>query len=116
MKTDHVLENYGKAISDIESLARFITEAVPFRKQHPVSRPSFTCNVTKEDYCKMVEKTKEYIGNGDIFQAVISRRFETDYSDNLLNAYRVLRTTNPSPYMVFMQNNDVQLISTSPDA
>jgi anthranilate synthase component 1 len=115
MKTDHVLENYGKAISDIEALTRFITEAVPFRKQYLVSRPSFTCNVTKNDYCKMVEKTKEYIGNGDIFQTVISRRFETVYSDNLLNAYRVLRTTNPSPYMVFMQNNDVQLISTSPE-
>jgi anthranilate synthase component 1 len=63
----------------------------------------------------MVNKTKEYIKKGDIFQAVISRRFETEYNDSLLNAYRVLRTTNPSPYMVFMQNDDVQLISTSPE-
>ena len=115
MKTDKVLENYGKAVSDIEALTRFITETVPVQKQYNGSKPSFTCNVTKEEYCKMVEKTKEYIVNGDIFQAVISRRFTTEYKDNLLNAYRVLRTTNPSPYMVFMQNKDVQLISTSPE-
>ena len=115
MKTDKVLENYGKAVSDIEHLARFIMEITPFPKQAILSKPSFHCNVTKEEYCKMVERTKEYIVNGDIFQAVISRRFETEYKDNLLNAYRVLRTTNPSPYMVFMQNDDVQLISTSPE-
>jgi anthranilate synthase component 1 len=115
MKTDKVLENYGKAVTDIEYLTRFIMEQVPFQKVITESKPSFSCNVTKDEYCSMVEKTKEYIVNGDIFQAVISRRFETVYKDNLLNAYRVLRTTNPSPYMVFMQNDDVQLISTSPE-
>jgi anthranilate synthase component 1 len=115
MKTDKVLENYGKAVSNIEYLTRFITEAIPFTRQFSTCKPSFTCNLSKEEYCSMVEKTKEYIVNGDIFQAVISRRFETEYKDNLLNAYRVLRTTNPSPYMVFMQNDDVQLISTSPE-
>ncbi len=115
MMTDKVLENYGKAVSDIENLTRFIMDTVPFSKVPTESKPNFTCNVSKEEYCNLVEKTKEYIVNGDIFQAVISRRFETEYKDNLLNAYRVLRTTNPSPYMVFMQNDDVQLISTSPE-
>ena len=115
MKTDKVLENYGRAVSEIEALTRFITEPVLITKNTAGSKPSFTCNVTKEEYCSMVEKTKEYIVNGDIFQAVISRRFETEYTDDLLNAYRVLRTTNPSPYMVFLQNDGVQLISTSPE-
>jgi anthranilate synthase component I len=115
MRTDQVLENYGKAVSDIENLARFIMEVTPVHKQYTMHKPAFHCNVSKDEYCKMVERTKEYIVNGDIFQAVISRRFETEYKDNLLNAYRVLRTTNPSPYMVFMQNDDVQLISTSPE-
>lgn len=115
MQTDKVLENYEKTLSDIENLTRFITDPLPYQKLQTESKPVFTCNVSKEEYCRMVEKTKEYIVNGDIFQAVISRRFETDYKDSLLNAYRVLRTTNPSPYMVFMQNNEVQLISTSPE-
>jgi anthranilate synthase component 1 len=115
MKTDAPLENYNRAISELEGLTRFISKPVPFTKSCISSKPSFHCSVTKEEFCAKVEKTKEYIVNGDIFQAVISRRFETDYSDSLLNAYRVLRTTNPSPYMVFLQNDDVQLISTSPE-
>ena len=115
MKTDKVLENYGKAVAEIESLTRFIMEPAIYEKASLSANPKFTCNVSKEEYCKLVEKTKEYILNGDIFQAVISRRFETEYKDSLLNAYRVLRTTNPSPYMVFMQNKDVQIISTSPE-
>lgn len=115
MKTDKVMENYGKAVADIESIIRLINDPLPLSKLHTGSNPQFTCNVSKEEYCTMVEKTKEYIKNGDIFQAVISRRFETEYSDSLLNAYRVLRTTNPSPYMVFMQTDETQLISTSPE-
>lgn len=115
MKTDKVLENYGKAVSDIGKLAQLILEGTPLHKEYVFSKPQFTCNVTKEEYFEMVEKTKEYILKGDIFQAVISRRFEAEYKDGLLNAYRVLRTTNPSPYMVFMRNGDLQLISASPE-
>ena len=63
----------------------------------------------------MVEKTIEHIKEGDIFQGVISRRFEADYKDSLLNAYRVLRTTNPSPYMYFIQSDDVQIAGASPE-
>ena len=63
----------------------------------------------------MVEKAKEYIREGDIFQAVISRRFVSDYEESLINPYRVLRTTNPSPYMVYMNLDDVEIMSTSPE-
>lgn len=115
MRANNVLENYGKAISDIEKLVRLITEDSLPHKKSASHKAQFTCSVTKEEYCSMVEKAKEYIVKGDIFQAVISRHFETEYKDNLLNAYRVLRTINPSPYMVFMQNDDIQLISTSPE-
>jgi len=117
MRTDKVLENYGKAVADIERLTRLLLDTGVGSSQikGSGSRPAFRCNVSREEYCRMVERTKEYIKDGDIFQAVISRRYETHYSDSLLNAYRVLRTTNPSPYMVFMQYNDLQLISTSPE-
>ncbi|MDD4843962.1 MAG: anthranilate synthase component I [Anaerotignum sp.] len=115
MKTDNVLENYGKAVSDIECLSAFITDPMPTQKVTATSVPHFTSNFTQEEFCKAVEKVREYIYDGDIFQAVISRRFETEYHDSLLNAYRVLRTTNPSPYMVFMQCDDNQIISASPE-
>ena len=53
--------------------------------------------------------------DGDIFQAVISRQFSSPYEGSLLNAYRVLRTTNPSPYMVYMKLDDDEIMSTSPE-
>ena len=90
-----------------------LTDPIPYDK--PLPAPEFTCNLSKEEYCKMVEKTKYYIREGDIFQGVISRRFEADYDGSLLNAYRVLRTTNPSPYMYYIQINDMQIAGTSPE-
>lgn len=115
MRTGSVMENYGKAVAEIERMLRLILDESPLPRSHTKSVPHFTCNVSQEKYCEMVDRAKDYIRAGDIFQAVISRRFETEYHDSLLNAYRVLRTTNPSPYMVFMQADDVQLISTSPE-
>ena len=51
----------------------------------------------KEAYCDMVRKAKHYIKEGDIFQVVLSNRLEADFEGSLLDAYRGLRTTNPSP-------------------
>ena len=62
-----------------------------------------------------MEKTREYLFDGDIFQAVLSRCFVSDYEGSLINPYRVLRTTNPSPYMVYMNLEDVEIMSTSPE-
>lgn len=115
MKTDKVMENYGKATADIQSIIHMIRQAEV--KEIPLSdsKIDFTCNVSKEDYCKIIEKTKEYIVNGDIFQAVIARQFSSPYEGSLINPYRVLRTTNPSPYMVFMKIDDDELMSSSPE-
>lgn len=115
MPADNVQENYNKALADIEEIAGLITRQGEITESRMESKPSFTCNVSGEEFCDMVQKAKEYMKKGEIYQAIISRRFETEYKDSLLNAYRVLRTTNPSPYMVFMQKDDVQIISTSPE-
>ncbi len=115
MKTDDLTNSYNKALNDIYDIVNLINDLSLIPNQNIQEKPQFICNVSKEEYCNMVEKTKQYITKGDIFQAVISRRFETSYKSSLLNAYRVLRTTNPSPYMVFIQIDDVQLISTSPE-
>ncbi len=115
MKTDKVMENYGKATADIQSIIHMIRQAEV--KEIPISdsKIDFTCNVSKEEYCKIIEKTKEYIVDGDIFQAVIARQFSSPYEGSLINPYRVLRTTNPSPYMVFMKIDDDELMSSSPE-
>lgn len=106
---------YKRAAEELNAFVETlrITEPVPY--EEPVPAPEFKCNLSREEYCGMVEKTKKYIREGDIFQGVISRRFEAEYDGSLLNAYRVLRTTNPSPYMYYMKIKDMQIAGTSPE-
>lgn len=115
MKTDKVMENYGRAMAEIENLVSVIRSGVPLLQKRQKEQVEFDCSVSKEEYCSMVEQTKKYIRNGDIFQAVISRQFTTPYKGSLINPYRVLRTTNPSPYMVFMHIDGEEIMSTSPE-
>lgn len=115
MKTDHVMENYGKAAADIQNIINLIRTAPTPEIPVSPSKINFTCNVTKEEYCRLIDRTKEYIVDGDIFQAVISRQFTTPYEGSLINPYRVLRTTNPSPYMVYLSIDGEEIMSTSPE-
>lgn len=115
MKTYDVNRQYEKAKSDIQEIISIITDASPLPKLESDENVEFTSTYTKEEFCKMVEKTKEYIFDGDIFQCVVSRCFEADYNGSLINAYRVLRVTNPSPYMVYMNIEGEEIISTSPE-
>ncbi len=113
--TDNLEENYGRAVQEIQKLISLIGDPAPLPVFNADENPQFSCNVTKEEFCRRVEKTKQYITEGDIFQAVISRRFEADYKGSLLNTYRVLRTTNPSPYMFYIRTGDVEIAGTSPE-
>ena len=56
---------------------------------------------------QLLKKTQHYIKEGDIFQCVVSNRREAEFEGSLLNAYRVLRTLNPSPYMFYLSGGDV---------
>ncbi len=115
IKTDNLSENYKSAEQVINETAKLINSEEPLPKLKTPKHTEFVCNFEKQDYCDVVERTKEYIRDGDIFQAVISRRFEADFDGSLINAYRVLRTTNPSPYMVFMSIDGQEVMSTSPE-
>lgn len=109
------LEGFNKAVIELKNIEALLRENTPTPKQNIDEKIEFTCNMPKEVYISLVEKTKNYIKEGDIFQAVISRRFEARSKSSLLNAYRILRTTNPSPYMYFIQNNDLQITGASPE-
>ena len=115
MKTDQVMENYGAACAKLEQISRMIHEETPLAPSNVKSHPDFQCSLSKNEYCQMVEKAKAYIENGDIFQAVLSRTFKSPWTDSLLNPYRVLRTSNPSPYMVYLHMDSLEIISTSPE-
>lgn len=116
VRTDgNIEENYAKAKADIRGIISLVRDDTPLPEEPAYNKVKFTCNVTEEEYADIVEKTREYIFDGDIFQAVLSRQFVSDYEGSLINPYRVLRTTNPSPYMVYMNMEDVEIMSTSPE-
>jgi anthranilate synthase component 1 len=73
-------------------------------------------NFKKDDYKKAVEKSKEHIFAGDIFQVVLSQKFQIDYSGDIFQVYRSLRTINPSPYMFYLDFVDYQIIGSSPES
>ena len=115
MKSKDGLQGYNSALLEIEKMIALINDHTTLEDEQSPADVEFKCNVSKEEYCKMIEKTKHYIYEGDIFQGVISRKFEADYSGSLMNAYRVLRTTNPSPYMYFIQSENMQIAGASPE-
>ena len=78
-------------------------------------RLSYTSNTSSETYCANVNKAKDYIRAGDIFQVVLSQRLSTPYTGHPFNLYRSLRIINPSPYMAYYQFGDWQLIGSSPE-
>ncbi|MEM3051385.1 MAG: anthranilate synthase component I [Candidatus Bathyarchaeia archaeon] len=72
-------------------------------------------NVTKEQFEESVKKAKEYIAAGDIFQVVLSKRYELHFTGDLIAFYRSLREINPSPYMYFLKTADRQIVGSSPE-
>jgi anthranilate synthase component 1 len=73
-------------------------------------------NVTKADFLANVERAQEYIRAGDIFQVVLSQRFDLDTNVAPLEVYRILRTLNPSPYMYYLKLDEEVIVGASPEA
>lgn len=115
IKTDDLEANYNKAVLELEGMRQLIrkgekAEHVPLKLKSDF-KPLFD----QEAYCRMVEKGKHYIKEGDIFQVVLSNRLEAEMEGSLLDAYRVLRTTNPSPYMFYFSGTDGEIAGASPE-
>lgn len=108
-------EEYKTAETELKKLAELIRngEAIKEPKGRLLSEP--TPLFSEEKYCEMVEKAKYHIHEGDIFQIVLSNRIEAEYEGSLLDAYRVLRTVNPSPYMFYFCGLDVEVAGASPE-
>lgn len=80
-----------------------------------VTADDYRSNVTKSEFIDNVLRAKEYIRAGDIFQVVLSQRFEMNTSVSPLHVYRVLRTMNPSPYMYYLKMGEERIVGTSPE-
>jgi anthranilate synthase component 1 len=75
----------------------------------------FKSSFTRDEYCELVEKAKEYIRAGDIFQVVPSQRLSVPFRARPVDVYRALRALNPSPYMYFLDLGAAQIVGSSPE-
>ena len=114
-KTDNLEVTYPQAVEEIDRIIKLIREGEPVEAVPGKMTSDFRRLFEKDEYCAMVEKAKKYIYEGDIFQVVLSNRLEADFEGSLLNTYRVLRTTNPSPYMFYFSSDDIEIAGASPE-
>ena len=113
--TDSLPEEFIKAMVTLKKMEEIIRCGQP-KKAEPGRRLSeFRSLFDQGEYCEKVERAKHYIREGDIFQVVLSNRLEADFGGSLLDAYRILRTTNPSPYMFYFSSNDIEMAGASPE-
>jgi anthranilate synthase component 1 len=96
----------------IRELERLLTKQ-PESKE--LAANGLRVNVTRDRFENNVSKAKRYIKAGDIFQAVLSKRFEFSFKGDLVNFYRALREINPSPYMYFLKMNERAIVGSSPE-
>lgn len=115
MKTDDLETNYQKACDDLIEIADLIKNGEKTYIEPLKLKSDFKPVFSREKYCSMVEKAKNYIYEGDIFQVVLSNRIEAEITGSLFDTYRVLRTTNPSPYMFYFSSNDIEIAGASPE-
>jgi len=117
---DEKINNYEKKYSDIkkeiDKLLKQSSLSNNYLKQKITSKNiKVKSNTSKSKFLNMVNKAKNYIKIGDIFQVVLSQRFEAKLSKSPLDIYKKLRVTNPSPFMYFFNFSDFQIIGASPE-
>ena len=117
---DEKISNYSKKYLEIKSeLSNLLDQSskkVIFKsKSNKIKNINVKSNTSKNKFLNIVNKAKKYIKLGDIFQVVLSQRFEAKLTKKPLEIYKKLRVTNPSPFMYFFNFKDFQIIGASPE-
>ena len=117
---DQKIKNYNKKFIYIKKEIKNLKKLIILKKNINskkilAKKVKIKSNTSKKNFLNMVSKAKKYIKKGDIFQVVLSQRFETSLSKSPLEIYKKLRITNPSPFMYFFNFHDFQIIGASPE-
>ena len=117
---DEKIRDYKKKYDEIRSdLFRLLIQSsiknIDNRTQLKSNSIKVKSNTSKNKFLQMVNKAKKYIKLGDIFQVVLSQRFEAKLTKKPIDIYKKLRVTNPSPFMFFFNFSDFQIIGASPE-
>lgn len=108
-------ENYRKAQLELTKMHDLLLAGKKVKVEPLELESEFTALFDEEEYCAMVEKGKEHIREGDIFQVVLSNRLCAKARGSLFDTYRVLRAVNPSPYMFYLAGDDMEITGSSPE-
>jgi len=112
---------YNAAVREIKETRRLLEEPVAAERRKNSAtakkrlRLKVKSNFRQSEYLAAVRKSKQYIRAGDIFQVVISQRFSAETKADPFEIYRELRALNPSPYLFYLQLNDVAVVGSSPE-
>jgi len=109
---------YESALARLDVLAEKLDEQLHIEKEvsdRVVEEADFVYSFVQEAYESAVNKIKEYIVAGDVMQVVLSQRMSLPYNGEPINVYRALRQLNPSPYMVFMDMGDFNIVISTPE-
>ena len=103
-------------MDSINEIYEDLQASASHQEEELAQKLSFKPSIQKEEFKQMVEKAKQHIVQGDIFQVVISQRFSSPFTGNPFSLYRQLRTSNPSPYMFYMDFGTYVVFGTSPES
>tara|TARA_X000000368_G_scaffold409235_1_gene390897 strand:+ start:3972 stop:5435 length:1464 start_codon:yes stop_codon:yes gene_type:complete len=108
--------SYENSISRIDEIEKLICKKnkIPPSEKN-LGKDEFTSSFKKENFMSAVNKTKEYISDGDVMQVVLSQRLTKKFEGNPIDMYEALRDMNPSPYMYFLDMDGFQIIGSSPE-
>ena len=116
---DEKINNFKKKFSEINRQIEEMVFLCNYNASNPEQNIKKTTkiksNINKKKFIQNVKKAKKYIKIGDIFQVVLSQRFECKLTKKPIEIYKKLRKTNPSPFMYFFNFNDFQIIGASPE-
>jgi len=115
IKTDNLEAEYERGKTQLENLKNLIKTGNRAKTPKANIKSDFKALFTKDEYCQMVTRAKDHIKEGDIFQVVLSNRYEADFEGSIFDTYRVLRTINPSPYMFYFSGSNLEIAGASPE-
>jgi len=106
---------YRKAQESLDEMVELVYESSAGRDSFSIYPDKLHSNMEQDVFESMVKKAKNYIYEGDIFQVVLSQRFETDFEGDRFMLYRALRMVNPSPYLFYLDFDDFAFVGSSPE-
>ena len=115
IRTEDLEREYERAVRRLDEMEALLEDGIPARVEPGRLTSDFRQAFSKEEYCRKVEQAKNHIREGDIFQLVLANPMEAEFEGSLLNTYRMLRTTNPSPYMLYFSGDDLEIAGASPE-